>query len=32
MINGITVLKHRLAVPDGQARVLIHFEDRGRTM
>ncbi|HJZ49450.1 MAG TPA: hypothetical protein VKE41_19870 [Roseiflexaceae bacterium] len=28
----ITVLKHRLAAPDGQARVLIHFEDRGRTM
>jgi recombination protein RecA len=25
----ITVLKHRLAAPDGQARVLIHFEDRG---
>jgi len=27
----ITVLKHRLAVPDGQARVAIHFDDRGRT-
>lgn len=25
----ITVLKNRLATPDGQARVLIHFEDRG---
>ena len=25
----ITVLKHRLAAPDGQACVLIHFEDRG---
>jgi RecA/RadA recombinase len=27
----ITVLKHRLAAPDGQARVAIHFDDRGRT-
>ena len=26
----LTVLKHRLAPPDGQARVLIHFDDRGR--
>jgi recombination protein RecA len=27
----ITVLKHRLAAPDGQARVAIHFDDRRRT-
>ena len=25
----LTVLKHRLAAPDGQARVLIHFDDQG---
>ncbi len=27
----ITVLKHRLAAPDGQVRVAIHFDDRGRS-
>jgi hypothetical protein len=25
----LTVLKHRLAAPDGQAHVLIHFDDQG---
>jgi recombination protein RecA len=25
----LTVLKHRLAAPDGQARMLIHFDDHG---
>lgn len=27
----ITILKHRLAAPDGQAHVAIHFDDRGRS-
>jgi recombination protein RecA len=27
----ITLLKHRFAAPDGQARVAIHFDDRRRT-
>lgn len=27
----LTVLKHRLAAPDGQARVSIHFDDQGTT-
>ena len=27
----VTVLKHRLAAPDGQAHVAIHFDERGRT-
>jgi recombination protein RecA len=27
----VTVLKHRLATPDGQAHVAIYFDDRGRT-
>jgi recombination protein RecA len=28
----VTVLKHRLAAPNGQARVAIAFDDRGRTV
>jgi recombination protein RecA len=27
----VTVLKHRLAAPDGQARIAIHFDECGRT-